>query len=146
MALKTTIRAAVRTAVIASGAVDSRCYIGRYDALPTNKLPAACVYGANEVLQPDTHAAQNTGRSIFRDLEITIEVYEDKSAAKSLDQLLDEHTEAIMEEIGDDSTLGDIVDDAYVSGVRYTVDPETGRPTGVAVMTVRVVYGTVEGG
>ena len=141
MPTKTDIRNDIKSTLVAAANFGDRVYIGKYDPIPEDNLPAALDRFVAEEIDPITHLP----RRVARVAEYAVDVYAVESSGAEVESALDTLCDAVEGAIDDDTTLGSTCRDCYPTRIEYEVSTENNKDFGRAEITLRVYYETLEG-
>lgn len=127
-----TIRDAVKAAVVASEVVGSNVFAGRNDAIPENRLPAACVYLGEEQIEPLCWGSD--GRTFAVRQELFVEAYTRKGSGEIVEERMDTLRDGIMTAVMSDATLAAAV--LRVSPVSSSPDIDSEARTDIGAITI----------
>lgn len=130
------IRDAVKAAVTAAETFGANVYIGRRDAIPENKLPAACIYLGEEKIE----LATMNPRTYRVEQDVSVEAYVKKTSATGAEELMDTARDAVIDAVMTDHTLGGAVLDTNPTGSSPQVDEESGVSLGAIAIDFEVLY------
>lgn len=136
MPTRTDIRAAVETLTEGLAGITT-VYRGRKRSIPSDALPAACIYIEREEKELDTIG---TPRTFQRALTIVTEIHVQANSAEAAENLLDTYTAAREDAVLADETLGGSVESIFPQSDDYELSEEGQRPGGVATCTDLVIY------
>jgi len=130
------IRDAVKTVVTTAGTFGANVYIGRRDAIPENKLPAACIYLGEENIE----LASMNPRTYRVEQNVRVDAYVKKTGATGVEELMDIARDAVMDAVMEDHTLDGAVLDTNPTGSTPQVDEESGVSLGAIAIDFEVLY------
>lgn len=119
--------------------------LGRYDHIPTEKLPLACLYALEETREI---IAKKHPRLRHHTLTITIELAIQATTAADIESNLDTYSSAVDAAITEDPKLSEVtgatVHDAHVLEITFEANGSGKAHYGIAILQVRVLYETSE--
>jgi len=111
-------------------------------------LPVILIYPRSEPMAKFSEAPRELRRSLDLTVEIIAkgpEVDEEGNAPtdqKSLEDILDDLSEQVTDELANDDSLGNTCDDSILTNIEFEFEGGGGIPIGSAVMTFLVTYNT----
>ena len=143
MHVRQQIRSAIITQVTGLTTTGTNVFEHRVYPLAEDDLPAIVVSTTSEGSSMATIGGMGTVASLQRNLAISVEGY--VKATSDVAQTLDTIAEEIEIALGDDETLGGLVESIELSGTTIEITAEGDQPVGVVKMDYDVVYRTTTG-
>ena len=143
MHVRQQIRSAIITQVTGLTTTALNVFEHRVHPLAEDDLPALVVSTTSEGSSMATIGGMGTVASLQCNLAISIEGY--VKATSSVAQTLDTIAEEIEIALGDDETLGGLVESIELSGTTIEITAEGDQPVGVVKLDYDVVYRTTTG-
>lgn len=143
MHVRQQIRSAIITQVTGLTTTSLNVFEHRVYPLAEDDLPAIVVSTTSEGSSMATIGGMGTVASLQRNLAISVEGY--VKATSDVAQTLDTIAEEIEVALGDDETLGGLVESIELSGTTIEITAEGDQPVGVVKMDYDVVYRTTTG-
>lgn len=143
MHVRQQIRSAIITQVTGLTTTALNVFEHRVYPLAEDDLPAIVVSTTSEGSSIATIGGMGTVASLQRNLAISVEGY--VKATSDVAQTLDTIAEEIEVALGDDETLGGLVESIELSGTTIEITAEGDQPVGVVKMDYDVVYRTTTG-
>ena len=143
MHVRQQIRSAIITQVTGLTTTGINVFEHRVYPLAEDDLPAIVVSTTSEGASMATIGGMGTVASLQRNLAISVEGY--VKATSDVAQTLDTIAEEIEVALGDDETLGGLVESIELSGTTIEITAEGDQPVGVVKMDYDVVYRTTTG-
>lgn len=143
MHVRQQIRSAIITQVTGLTTTGTNVFEHRVYPLAEDDLPAIVVSTTSEGSSMATIGGMGTVASLQRNLAISVEGY--VKATSDVAQTLDTIAEEIEVALGDDETLGGLVESIELSGTTIEITAEGDQPVGVVKMDYDVVYRTTTG-
>ena len=143
MHVRQQIRSAIITQVTGLTTTGINVFEHRVYPLAEDDLPAIVVSTTSEGSSMATIGGMGTAASLQRNLAISVEGY--VKATSDVAQTLDTIAEEIEVALGDDETLGGLVESIELSGTTIEITAEGDQPVGVVKMDYDVVYRTTTG-
>lgn len=143
MHVRQQIRSAIITQVTGLTTTGINVFEHRVYPLAEDDLPAIVVSTTSEGSSMATIGGMGTVASLQRNLAISVEGY--VKATSDVAQTLDTIAEEIEVALGDDETLGGLVESIELSGTTIEITAEGDQPVGVVKMDYDVVYRTTTG-
>ena len=142
MPTRTDIRTALKAVLIATGDYPSGAvHVGKYD--PIRKLPAVALVGLEDEIENISMGRPRTRR---HELRIKFEIYAQKTAAKAIDERLDDLVDNAEAKLSENTTLSvSGVQDSFVERVTYDLTVESDKPIGAAILEVLILYTDTKG-
>lgn len=143
MHVRQQIRSAIITQVTGLTTTGINVFEHRVYPLAEDDLPAIVVSTTSEGSSMATIGGMGTVASLQRNLAISVEGY--VKATSDVAQTLDTIAEEIEVALGDDETLGGLIESIELSGTTIEITAEGDQPVGVVKMDYDVVYRTTTG-
>lgn len=143
MHVRQQIRSAIITQVTSLTTTGTNVFEHRVYPLAEDDLPALVVSTSSEGASMATIGGMGSVASLERGLSVSIEGY--VKATSDVAQTLDTIAEEIEVALGDDETLGGLVESIELSGTTIDITADGDQPVGVIKLDYEVVYRTTTG-
>ena len=138
------IRDAIITQVTGLTTTGTNVFSHRVYPLQEGALPALMVSTLNESISASAMGTFGSSTSIIRNLSVTVEGY--VKATSAADDTLDTIAEEVEAALGDDETLGGLVEYIELSSTQLSFEGgDSDQPVGIVSLNYDVLYRTTHG-